>query len=157
MSDRIALQNAEFDALIELSKKWATLQMVAVVDDDYPEYRHYYESAMRTFLEAIAANRPSSAAMRAATGDDAWTEARAQKLIDGIIEFTVKPLLHRAEKAERENAEQGRRLEAAERVLLRCLPVLQQWAPNNVELISECRSLAARKPNATQDADGDKR
>ena len=54
--DRIKLQNAEFDALTELSKRWDTLQQIAVVDDDYPEYRHRYEGAMRTFIAAIAAN-----------------------------------------------------------------------------------------------------
>ena len=54
--DRIALQNAEFNTLTELCRRWSTLQRVSVVDDEYPEVRHYYESAMRTFLEAAKAN-----------------------------------------------------------------------------------------------------
>jgi hypothetical protein len=50
------LQNAEFDALTELAKKWETLRRVPVVDDDYPLYRGYYEGAMMDFIEAIRAN-----------------------------------------------------------------------------------------------------
>lgn len=53
---RIGLQNAEFFALAELVKKFETLMNVPVVDDDYPEIRHYYESALRKFLAACAAN-----------------------------------------------------------------------------------------------------
>lgn len=55
-TDRIDLQNAEFDALTKLGEQWQRLQMTPVVDDDYPEMRHYYEAAMRTFLDAVAAN-----------------------------------------------------------------------------------------------------
>lgn len=55
--DSIALQNAEFGALTELAKRWTTLQRVPVVDDDYPEHRHYYERALREFLRAVASNR----------------------------------------------------------------------------------------------------
>jgi hypothetical protein len=53
---RIELQSKEFDALTVLAEKWSTLRNVAVVDDDYPEYRHYYESALRAFMEALAEN-----------------------------------------------------------------------------------------------------
>lgn len=53
---RIGLQNAEFFALAKLVKKFEVLMNVPVVDDDYPEYRHYYESALRMFLEACSAN-----------------------------------------------------------------------------------------------------
>lgn len=53
---RIDLQNAEFDALEKLIEKYKTLCTVAVVDDDYPEYRHYYESALKTFIDALRAN-----------------------------------------------------------------------------------------------------
>lgn len=54
--DKTDLQNAEFDALTKLSDEWAKLQRIAVVDDDYPEARHYYESALKTFIAAAAAN-----------------------------------------------------------------------------------------------------
>lgn len=40
--DHIQLQNDEFDALERLCKRWRALQLTAVVDDDYPEVRHYY-------------------------------------------------------------------------------------------------------------------
>lgn len=49
-------QNAEFDALTELSKRWSELRNVAVVDDDYPEARHRYEGALRDFIRAIGEN-----------------------------------------------------------------------------------------------------
>jgi hypothetical protein len=52
--DKIKLQNKEFDALDKLIKTYKNLP--AVVDDDYPEMRHYYESAIRAFLEACKAN-----------------------------------------------------------------------------------------------------
>lgn len=52
----IERQNREFDALTALAHKWASLRQVAVVDDDYPEVRHYYESALQTFLDACEAN-----------------------------------------------------------------------------------------------------
>lgn len=54
--DRIDLQNAEFDALSVLAEEWRKLRQVAVVDDDYPEARHYYESALKAFIEAADAN-----------------------------------------------------------------------------------------------------
>jgi len=49
-------QNAEFDALTKLTKQWETLQRVAVVEDDYPEYRHRYEGALRDFIVALKNN-----------------------------------------------------------------------------------------------------
>lgn len=55
--DRIALQNAEFDAVRKVRKAFDDLCRVAIVDDDYPEWRHYYECAMRDFLDAVAKNR----------------------------------------------------------------------------------------------------
>lgn len=52
----IGLQNAEFDAVSELSRQWRRIQLTPVVDDDYPEVRHGYESAVRAFLEACHKN-----------------------------------------------------------------------------------------------------
>jgi hypothetical protein len=49
-------QNKEFSALTALAKKWKALANTAVVDDDYPEMRHYYESAMKDFIDAIREN-----------------------------------------------------------------------------------------------------
>lgn len=54
--DPIHRQNAEFAALTELSKAWVTLQRIAVVDDDYPEYRHRYEGRVNAFLRACKEN-----------------------------------------------------------------------------------------------------
>lgn len=53
---RFSLQNAEFDALTKLAEAWRILQHVAVVDDDYPDYRHKYEQALRAFIAAWLAN-----------------------------------------------------------------------------------------------------
>jgi hypothetical protein len=52
----IESQNVEFNAVNELAKQWRRIQLTPVVDDDYPEVRHDYESAMRSFIEAIRAN-----------------------------------------------------------------------------------------------------
>lgn len=56
LMESIDRQNREFDALAELSKRWAALQRVAVVDDDYPEYRHRYEGALKDFIRALEDN-----------------------------------------------------------------------------------------------------
>lgn len=50
----IMAQGAEFAALAELAKSYDNLP--AIVDDDYPEFRHYYESKMQTFLRALKEN-----------------------------------------------------------------------------------------------------
>lgn len=57
--DEIAKQNSEFDAVRDLTKQWRRLEMTPVVDDDYPEVRHDYDSALRTLLEKVRANRGS--------------------------------------------------------------------------------------------------
>lgn len=54
MKDRMQLQTDEFDTLARLIQRYKNLP--PVVDDDYPEARHYYDSALRDFLEACAAN-----------------------------------------------------------------------------------------------------
>ena len=52
--DRLKLQKDEFDALVKLSDAYNKLP--AVVDDSYPEMRHYYESFLKSFLEACKDN-----------------------------------------------------------------------------------------------------
>lgn len=54
--DRIALQNAEFDALEKLAEQYRRLSLTAVVNDDYPSVRHDYEAALKAFLNACAYN-----------------------------------------------------------------------------------------------------
>lgn len=54
--DKVALQNAEFDAVDKLAKQWRRLQLTPVVDDDYPEIRFEYEQAMRSLIDALKAN-----------------------------------------------------------------------------------------------------
>lgn len=54
MKDRMQLQVDEFNALDELIKRYKNLP--SVVDDDYPEMRHYYEGAAQSFLNACIAN-----------------------------------------------------------------------------------------------------
>lgn len=52
--DKLIKQRDEFFALRDLSAAFERLP--AVVDDSYPEMRHYYESELRKFLRACAAN-----------------------------------------------------------------------------------------------------
>lgn len=54
--NRMELQRAEFDAADALCKAVRAHSLTPVVDDDYPEVRHRYESALRDFLAACAAN-----------------------------------------------------------------------------------------------------
>lgn len=54
MLEAMKPQTNEFDALDNLIKKYKALP--AIVDDSYPEARHYYESAVKTFMEACKAN-----------------------------------------------------------------------------------------------------
>lgn len=51
---RMQRQTDEFDALDKLIQRYKNLP--AIVDDDYPEQRHYYEAAVRNFLAACKAN-----------------------------------------------------------------------------------------------------
>lgn len=54
--NRLATQRAEFDAADKLAEQLRRLNMTAVVDDDYPEVRHDYESALAVFLERMREN-----------------------------------------------------------------------------------------------------
>lgn len=54
--DKIALQNAEFDAGRAFVSALRRCLDTPVVDDDYPQMRYHYESALRTLLEAVRAN-----------------------------------------------------------------------------------------------------
>lgn len=54
--DRMKLQRAEFDAADKFASALRAHNMTAVVDDDYPEVRHRYESALAEFIGAMKAN-----------------------------------------------------------------------------------------------------
>lgn len=56
INQRMKLQSAEFDALDALVKAYDRLRQTPIVDDDYPEMRHYYEGAVTTFLRACRDN-----------------------------------------------------------------------------------------------------
>lgn len=49
-------QKAEFDAVADLAEQYRRITCTPIVDDDYPEVRHHYESAMHRALRAIIAN-----------------------------------------------------------------------------------------------------
>lgn len=57
MEDRIALMNAELDAAERFNQARNRMNLTPVVDDDYEEMRHYYNSTLREFLRAIKKNR----------------------------------------------------------------------------------------------------
>ena len=54
--DHMTLMRAEFDAADALAVQLRRHSMTAVVDDDYPQVRHEYESALAAFIEAMKAN-----------------------------------------------------------------------------------------------------
>lgn len=56
MNNTIEKQSEEFESLSELARQWERLQGTAIVDDDYPEIRHCYETALKQFLRACAEN-----------------------------------------------------------------------------------------------------
>lgn len=53
---RMSLQREEFDAASELTKQYRRVSMTPIVDDDYPEVRHDYESALSVFIAKMKAN-----------------------------------------------------------------------------------------------------
>ena len=52
--EKMKPQSDEFEALCNLWKAYDA--MPPIVDDDYPEMRHYYERAIREFVEKITLN-----------------------------------------------------------------------------------------------------
>jgi hypothetical protein len=56
VQDRIETQSTEFRACNELGEHMARIRVTPIVDDDYPQVRHGYESALRAFLRACKAN-----------------------------------------------------------------------------------------------------
>lgn len=54
--DRFQLQTAEFDAAAHLAEQYRRLTCTPIVDDDYPQVRFQYDQAVRSFLDACAAN-----------------------------------------------------------------------------------------------------
>ena len=53
---RMLTQSVEFDKAEELKEQMERLFATAPVDDDYPEVRLCYESALTAFIEAMKAN-----------------------------------------------------------------------------------------------------
>lgn len=47
-------QKEEFDAVVKLCRAYNNLPLI--VDDDYPEMRHYYEREVRNIISAFKAN-----------------------------------------------------------------------------------------------------
>ena len=56
MADKMKLQRDEFDAADEMATRLQSLNQTAIVDDDYPEMRHRYESALTQLIAAMKAN-----------------------------------------------------------------------------------------------------
>lgn len=53
---RMDVQNAEFDAVHNLSRAYIAITATPIVDDDYPAVRHVYERELRNLLAACKAN-----------------------------------------------------------------------------------------------------
>jgi len=56
IAQRMLDQNAEFDAVVALAEQYRRLTCCPVVDDDYPEVRHHYESALSALIKALKIN-----------------------------------------------------------------------------------------------------
>lgn len=56
MQDKMKLQSNEFDAVLRLRDQYRRIELTPVVDDDYPEVRYGYESAIKELIEAMIAN-----------------------------------------------------------------------------------------------------
>lgn len=54
--DKMIKQREEFDAAQKFIEAAQRLFATAIVDDDYPEMRHYYRSALRRLIDAAIAN-----------------------------------------------------------------------------------------------------
>jgi hypothetical protein len=54
--DEVQLMRLEFDAADKLALRLRALQETAVVDDDYPQMRYEYESALAQFISCMKAN-----------------------------------------------------------------------------------------------------
>ena len=78
----IGLQSKEFDAVAALAKRYRALP--PIVDDDYPEARHYYECAIRNLIDALIANGRMKAAPPPATprGDGGELDAYFPELLE---------------------------------------------------------------------------
>lgn len=56
MKPSMDTQTKEFAAAHDFAEKLGQLECTAIVDDDYPEVRHYYESSLRRLIDALKAN-----------------------------------------------------------------------------------------------------
>lgn len=56
MSDKRQTQRAEFEAADKFAQRLRAHNQTAVVDDDYPQVRHEYESALANLIDAMKAN-----------------------------------------------------------------------------------------------------
>lgn len=56
MTDKIQTQGGEFDAAAHLAEQYRRITLTPIVDDDYPEVRHGYESALAGLMLAMAVN-----------------------------------------------------------------------------------------------------
>lgn len=61
--EQIDRQNAEFEALQKLCQEREALMRVPIVDDEYPEARHRYDSARMAFLDVVVKNQFGQANM----------------------------------------------------------------------------------------------
>lgn len=72
------LQRAEFDAVKNLADRYHAVTLTPIVDEDYPEVRHYYEGAVLRVLDAFRENG------RRWTSNDPmiWAQGLIQQLPD---------------------------------------------------------------------------
>lgn len=64
---RIEIQRAEFDAVVRLIETYR--RQPAIVDNDYPEWRHDYEGSINELLRACVANGRGRALLGDVRGD----------------------------------------------------------------------------------------
>ena len=54
--ERMEAQRVEFDAMASLAEQYRRLTHTPIVDDDYPEVRYQYESALLEFIKSMKQN-----------------------------------------------------------------------------------------------------
>ena len=89
---RMKLQTEEFAAADRFSAALGSLNMTAIVDDDYPRVRASYESALDALIRACIANgRMDGSPVRSTPRIDAILEEIREEIANAVTKFPTWP------------------------------------------------------------------